>query len=238
MEDPLEQRAPEEPLKRVVEFARDLAYGVAQGYWISDINWLELLDPELSDHARRYMAHLWKKWRTDFPPRSLMLSFGYFDEVAIPSIYRLTEKAFSRLERPTAPPSVFIAYRRNISSALALLVEARLKLVGNPNPFIDKNLVAGDEWEERLRERISQSRYFVCLIGKTTLESIQVMQEIAWATEFDCRIISVWHDGLKMDENTPEILRERHAIFVKEESALEYETAINQLLNSMGYATY
>jgi hypothetical protein len=238
MENPFERRAPEEPLERVTEFARDLAYGVAQGYWEPMINWEELHNPEISDTAKRLKAHLWRKWHPNLPSRYLMLSFGYFEMFEEGWYYLLTPKAFDLLEHPTAPPSVFIAYRRDVSSALALLVEARLKLAGNLNPFIDKNLVAGDEWEERLQERISQSRYFVCLIGKTTLESIQVMQEIAWATEFDCRIISVWHDGLKMDENTTEILRERHAIFVKEESALEYETAINQLLNSMGYATY
>lgn len=41
-----------------------------------------------------------------------------------------------------------------------------------------------------------------------------------------------------MNSSAPEILQKRHAITVTPETALEYENAINQLLNAMGYSTY
>ena len=88
----------------------------------------------------------------------------------------------------------------------------------------------------RAQERIVNSRYFICLIGATTLESAQVRHEIDWACEAGCSIISLWHGG-EIDA-APPTLRDRHAILVKAESALDYEVAINQLLNALGYSTY
>ncbi|MBK8029216.1 MAG: toll/interleukin-1 receptor domain-containing protein [Chloroflexi bacterium] len=149
----------------------------------------------------------------------------------------LTEKALRLLEKPSAPPSVFISYKRDQSSPLALLVEARLRLAGNPNPFVDKLIVAGEGWRERLKGTIEQSKYFVCLVGKDTLQSEWVQKEIEWAAEASCTLISIWH-GCEMDETCPAALRERHAITVTGESAREYETAISELLNALGYATY
>jgi hypothetical protein len=48
----------------------------------------------------------------------------------------------------------------------------------------------------------------------------------------------VLHNGAHLDETAPEILKTRHAITVTAENALGYETAVNQLLNSLGYSTY
>jgi len=233
MDSPLVQEAPADMLNRVHEFARDLAYGAAQGLWSSQIDWSEL---GLLGVIGGMYEPIRVKWAMNTPPRALMYSFGYIVDYTQDSGL-LTEKAFSLLDKPTAPPDVFISYRRSDSSALALLVEARLKLAGNPNPFVDKNLTAGTEWREHLRERVFNSRYFICLIGKGTLDSAQVQQEIEWATEAGCSIISLWH-GREINEDAPPTLTQRHAIMVKEESALGYEVAINQLLNSLGYSTY
>ena len=241
MENPFEQAAPTNILDRVHDFARDLAFGVTQGLWHTQVHWRKLLNPDISHHSKVFADHLRPKWGTDFPSEYLLLSFGYFQEYGIEpgySIYLLTEKAFRLLERPSAPPSVFISYRRSESSPFGLLIEARLRLVGNPNPFIDKNLVPGTEWDEQLRLQIQQCRYFVCLIGQTTLNSPHVAQEIDWATESDCTLISIWHNGARMSDSVPAELNKRHAITVTEENALGYETAVNQLLNSMGYSTY
>jgi hypothetical protein len=64
-----------------------------------------------------------------------------------------------------------------------------------------------------------------------------VLKEIQWAENAGCRIISIWH-GCSIDATAPEVLRTHHAIQVTGESALEYETAVNQLLNALGYRTY
>jgi hypothetical protein len=152
--------------------------------------------------------------------------------------YVLPPKALQLLEKPVQAPGVFISYSRKDSSAFALLVEARLRIVGVPDVFIDKKITAGDEWAEHLEERIREARYFICLVGPNTLRSSVVGQEVEWAVQAGCRIISIWHGGAKITDSAPEALRKRHAISVTEESAREYETAISELLNSMGYRTY
>jgi hypothetical protein len=241
MENPFELPAPTDLLDRVRAFARDLAYGAAMGLWHTKIYWGQVLNPEISTHSKIFAQHLRPKWGKEIPSEYLLLSFGYvqtYEYESGQSTYLLTDKAFQLLEQPSTPPDVFISYRRSESSAFGLLIEARLRLVGNPNPFIDKNLVPGSEWNARLKQQIQQSRFFILLIGKTTLESSYVVQEIEWAVESQCTIISVWHAGARVDESTPEFLRSRHAITVTEENALGYETAVNQLLNSLGYSTY
>lgn len=241
MDDPMRQPAPENVVDRIHAFARDLAYGAAQGLWHTKIQWQQLTNPTISRTAQVFAERLAPKWGAEFPSEFLMLSFGYFtlltEEQAGRSTYLLTEKAFKLLEKPNIAPEVFISYRRSESSALGLLIEARLKLAGNPNPFLDKNLVVGEEWVRQLEERIRQARYFIILVGKTTLDSPYVMQELDWALEAGCTIISIWH-GCRMDDSAPEALKTRHAIIVETESALGYETAVTQLLNNLGYTTY
>src|SRR5262249_7958909 len=140
------------------------------------------------------------------------------------------------LEKPTVAPSVFISYRRNQSSALGLLIVARLKAVGVPNPFIDMVIDPGAEWHALLEKTIRQSRYFIALIGPGTLESPYVRNEIAWALITpDQVIIPCWHGGFNPGPDYPAALGTRNAIRLKEESAQEYELALIKLLNRMGY---
>lgn len=256
MENPHELPAPTDPIERVHAFARDLAYGVAQGWWTSkfilqtlnDLRGYESFFPDDHSDKDQFDDLTNKKWASGQPSEYLLISFGYLiplEEIRHVGVkksvrqetYLITEKAMRLLEKPSTPPSVFISYKRDQSSPLALLVEARLRLVGNPNPFVDKNIVAGDGWHGRLKDTIQQSKYFVCLIGKETLKSEWVQKEIAWAAEAGCTLISIWH-GCEMGDDCPAALRERHAITVTGESAREYETAISELLNALGYATY
>ena len=240
MANPFELPAPDDTIERVHELARDLAYGAAHGLWHSRIQWQVLLNPEISHIAKVFTENLTTKWYKKYPSEFLLLSFGYFsalNDESGRSTYLLTEKAFALLQKPTAPPDIFISYRRSESSAFGLLVEARLRLAVNPNPFVDKNLTAGEEWNRELEEKIRHSRYFVLLVGKTTLQSPYVLQELEWAVDAGCRIISIWH-GCKMDSTAPDVLQSRHALTVDAESAFGYEIAVNQLLNSMGYSTY
>jgi hypothetical protein len=242
--NPLNEIPPVDPIQRIHDFARDLAYGVAKGLWSTRFNMriegtaTNVLLWEIQAEDYRDVEQLYSKWDRPLPSPHTLLSFGYLQLLGTSrSQYVLTEKAFHLLNLPDSPPTVFISYKRNQSSALALLVESRLKNAGNPNPFVDKNLVAGDEWHGELEKRIRASKYFICLVGTLTLESEMVHKEIAWAVDARCTIISMWH-GCKVNDGCPEALRTRHVIEVTGESALEYENAIIQLLNSMGYSTY
>ena len=241
MENFFEKAAPRDVIARVHDFARDLAYGAARGLWHTQIHWRKLLNPDISTHSKVFAAYLGSKWGSEFPSEYLLLSFGYIEEHSHEpgyAIYLLTQKAFQLLEQPSAPPSIFVSYRRRESSSFALLVEARLRLAGNPNPFVDKNLVPGEEWNEQLHHHIENCEYFVLLVGPSTLDSPHVLDELNRAIDSRATIISIWHQGARMNDDTPESLRQRHAITVIEENALGYETAVNQLLNALGYATY
>lgn len=111
-------------------------------------------------------------------------------------------------------------------------------MIGVKDVFIDKDITAGEEWLGFIQERIRSCRYFIVLVGPHTLESPVVQQEIATAASTDCRIISMWHHGTPIGPEVPESLKKLHAITVMGESARDYETAISQLLNSLGYQTY
>jgi hypothetical protein len=242
--NPFDQPAPTEPIKRAHAFAYDLAYGVAQGFWdvqfqlkrMGDRTIWHIYAENTWDGRDPANALLGDKWNNNPPSPSLLSALGYLDSFG-GELYSLSEKALSLLEAPPHPPDVFISYKRDQSSAFALLIEARLKIAGNPNPFLDKNILAGEEWHGHLESAIKQSEFFICLIGPKTLESDMVKQEIAWAEEAGCRIISIWH-GCTISDDAPEVLKQRQVIQVGGHSALEYETAVNQLLNSMGYSTY
>jgi len=250
-DNPLNQPAPASFVERIHTFARDLAYGAVNGLWLEafivyvdrfGVTWRSgayMVHDDNQEHP--FYQLIVTKWGGNPPSASLLTAFGYYIELQQGDTYTeyiLAPKAFELLDTPLAPPSVFISYKRSESSTFGLLIEARLKLLGNPNPFIDKNLVVGEAWHAQLEERVRDCRYFVILIGRTTLDSPHVLQEVAWAEKYGKTIISVWHNTAHINENTPDSLRTRHAITVKGESALDYEIAVNQLLNSLGYATY
>lgn len=268
MDNPLLAPRPDDPIERVHEYARDLAYLIATGE-VDDlqgrsphqmvstaeaINQFSLkwggyvLDTYLTaeqkekaaDSKSELSSGTYYKLLVPGPSFSTLVSFGYMMNVA--NAWHLTEKAFALLEKPAVAPSTFISYRRAESSALALLIEARLRLVGVRDVFIDKNITAGEDWAQRLEDTIRACQVFIVLVGAHTLNApaAVVEKEIALAVESNCRIISLWHNGhhLKHEKNYPSVLDKRQFIVVEHESARHYEMAINELLNSLGYRTY
>ncbi|HEX2620319.1 MAG TPA: toll/interleukin-1 receptor domain-containing protein, partial [Phototrophicaceae bacterium] len=200
--NPLELPIPENYLERIHTFARDLVYGAVNGLWYeffliySDVQGTIWRSGDFmavgDDEGHPFYQLIVKKWDNKPPTARLMVAFEYLTQVEQGNTYvqyMLTPKAFALMEKPAAPPSVFISYKRSESSALGLLIEARLKLAGNPNPFIDKNLVVGEAWGDQLKEHIQTARYFICLIGPETLASPHVKQELTWAEESGCMII-------------------------------------------------
>lgn len=247
-DDLLKQPPPDSPIERIHSLARDLAYGAIQGLWTSRI--LVLVGPPAEpvtwltgegSSDQHLVAYLSDKWRDQQPAADLLVSFGYFNWLGQresgTNVYILTERAFALLQQPAAPPSVFISYRRNQSSALGLLIVARLKAVGVQNPFIDMNIDPGDEWHALLEETIRQSQYVIALIAPGTLESPYVRRELEWALAAPgVHVIPIWHNGYAGDGDYTQTLSSKNAIRIKEESAEEYELAIIKLLNRLGYA--
>ncbi len=244
---PLAEPLPDDPVARIHRFARDLAWGAANGLWSSEVNAeFNYYDGKLETHMTNLdsdvelIHYIEKTWGNIRSEPVAAESFGYLNQVHASENgsfrkYRLTQRAFALLEKPLTAPRVFISYRRSESSAFGLLLVARLKAVGVQNPFIDMNIPAGDDWHPHLREVVGRSRYFILLVGKTTLESDYVQEEIRWAFETPGTvIIPVLHDGVTASKLTDD-LRAKQSVIVRDESAAEYELAVVKVLNRLGY---
>lgn len=237
---PLEIDIPDDPIQQVHRYARDLAWGAVQGFWapraIIEGNRLEFTRRE---HQKNYAVYM-LKWGRLEPSIHMLTAFGYMTTHMEGSHTAglLTREAFALLSKPVDELKVFISYRRQDSTAFALLVEARLRLAGNHAVFVDKLLEVGGEWRSELENRIRESKYFILLVGPTTFDSDWVRREIDIAAEAGCIIVPIWQADVLRDERTPEVVNARQEIRVERETAESYETAILKLLNRMGYATY
>jgi hypothetical protein len=235
-------------MQRILVFARDLAYGAITGLWSNTIL-IQYYGSGLSewyspgtreDHLTPYLE---TKWNNAPPSLGLLESLGFLTRPLLESDdhhYMLTEKAFDLLAAPLVSPSVFVSYKKSTSSELALLIEARLKLAdSNIQVFIDKQIEPGDSWARVLEKNARSSRVFICLLAPDTIESEWVQKEIAWAQQASDQvnghqIIPLCHRGYEMQSDNP--LSHLQAITVRKEDAAEYEQALSQLLNRLGYS--
>jgi TIR domain len=249
MENPLELPAPPEDdrLARIYALARDIAYGALHGKWtphlrvkkandqapFEDSGLKDCLTPKWGNYHNYYAVHL-------------LVSFGYLvksqvdlQEAGI-TFYDVTPKAFALLEKPATPPSVFISYKRDYSSALALLIEAKLKLRDSGMEiFIDKVIKPGDDWEEQIKEKINNCPNFICLLAPNTFsESKWVRKELTWANKAGSKIITVFHGGCRLDNTYPKWIGKKQIINVDLETAKHYESALDEILVGLGYSTY
>ncbi len=225
---------PQNPMARIRTLAKELAEGASQNYW--DIS-IRAFRGAIVESEERVIPYLTRRWDMLYPRLTLLIGNGYL-QPDNNDLY-ITRAAFALLEE-AEPANIFISYKRSDSSAFALLVLARLKAAGL-EPFLDLALVPGENWQEGLKERIARYDYLIALLGKETLRSQVVLQEIQWAMEAGLSIIPVWHNGFKYTAGAwplpPEIdrkLSSTHSIEVKEESALGYDMAITELLNRFG----
>ena len=155
----------------------------------------------------------------------------------------LSAKALSLVDEPVTPPNVFISYKRSESSAFALLLEARIKYETNARPFLDKNIELGDDWHARLEEKVKASSAFICVIAPNTLDprddgsKSYVLREIEWAlaSEKTDLIIPVWHHGYD-GEHENDIIKRKNAEPIESENAKNNDSAVNQVLNRLGFS--
>ena len=64
--------------------------------------------------------------------------------------------------------------------------------------FIDKNMPGGGIWKADLEKHVKECKYFICLIGPSTLDSPNVRDEIRWATDYKKVIIPICHNGCRL----------------------------------------
>ena len=229
---------PSGDVARITLLVKELALGVHRGLWHStiQIDYSDDVPGEVAPIERELTDYLKKRWgdRHIGHRLELLRGHGYIDH------YGLTSAAFDLIDE-AEPYNVFISYKRSESSALALLVNTKLKehsLV----PFVDMALEAGGNWHADLEERIEKCDYFIILLGKETLASGMTVKEIAWAIKYRKTIIPVWHSGFDLDSEqwkdvdskVKDAIQQTNAIRVLEESASDYNRAIVELLNRFG----
>lgn len=253
----LQMRVPKEKVAQIHEFATDLAVGFNEGVWSLRIlparipSYIASLPPpspkpwsieNLSNNSEPAKAMRSKWSENNHPDFRALVSFGYFIQADNKS-YILTEKALRLADAPATPPNVFISYKRSESSAFALLLEARIKYETTASPYLDKSIELGDDWHARLEEKVKASKAFVCIIAPTTLKprddgsKSYVLREIEWAlaSEKTDLIIPVWHHGYD-GKHENDIIKGKNAEPIESESAKNYDTAVNQIMNRLGYS--
>ena len=128
MDNPLEQPAPLDPLERVQAFARDLAWGVLNRDWSARLSVVAYAagGSEFWQHNPKghdsFVQYIETKWQNEVPDLELLRALGYMHlepvkEDSNSRVFILSQSAFQLLEKPLAPPSVFISYQRATSSA-------------------------------------------------------------------------------------------------------------------------
>lgn len=108
------------------------------------------------------------------------------------------------------------------------------------DPFLDIDIDPGEVWHPYLEEKVKQREYFVVVVGKRTLQSKYVQQEIKWAREAGSRIIPIWHNGFNARSllkypDFEDVLGKKNAITVENENAEAYNNAVLKLLNYLGF---
>ena len=229
---------PNNSMARVRVLAKELAEGAVGAVWGYSISTFR---GEVND--RLVMRYFQERWGDALPNLGLLIGSGYLEEGLDTfnkvNAVRITEKAFDLVEEGE-PADVFISYRRKDSSAFALLVLARLKAAGL-NAFVDMTIQPGDNWQTHLKEQIQRRDYFVLLLGKESLSSKVLHQEVQWAIDSGAQIMPIWHSGFlyttgefSVPPEIDRVLSTTHTIRVLEESALGYNNAIVELLNRFG----
>ncbi len=227
------------PMARIRLLAKEFAEGAVEGVWGTSLSTFRGEFNEAS--VKRYLE---ERWNNDFPPPRLLVSNNLL-EVSPDTAYsmsgalNITKAAFDLLEEVESS-QIFISYRREDSSAFALLVLARLKAEGL-DAFLDLAIQPGANWRTHIQEEITSRDHLILLLGKQTLSSEVVREELTWAVQSRSNIIPIWHNRYVYKSGefdvSPEIdaiLQNTHTIRVIEESALGYNNAIIELLNRFG----
>ena len=223
---------------RIHEYATDLAIGYDEDYWSSELALNFTNEYKTTRNPDDYDIFIRSKWEGNLPSIQSVVSMGYLRKVQ-GDTYTLTDKGIRLADAPAIPPNVFISYKRSESSAFALLLEARITYETNATPFLDQSIEPGDDWHPRLEEKVEACEAFVCVIGPSTLDSPYVRNEIRWAqnSEKNSLILPVWHNGY---DGSPEsnVLKDKQAVIVESENAKNYDSAVNEVLNRLGYSPH
>lgn len=243
---------PSNPMARIRLLAKELADGMINEVWRSDIQVIDSkkfkdLSPGLwieGSNNENLLKYIWERWTNiggGYPSIELLIRVEYLKILKTQSNYvtsvQITQQAVDLLEEAD-PATIFISYKRSESSAFALLVHDRLKQYGL-EPFVDMQLKPGQKWYDVLKSTIQNVDYLILLLGKETLLSSVTIDEIQWATEANKTIITIRHNGFTFENadwaKTPEeirkVIEDTHSLEVLDENPSEYDATLERLTN-------
>lgn len=193
--------------ERINFLAQALAEGVKADKWSSMIRveyhrvggedeyetWESLGSRNYRDRLGKYLSVTWDNMQ---PRAAFLESYGYLRRITPPRSwtddvnsrpidYIITSEAIKLTERIVGPVSVFISYRRKISSIQALMLSYWLTSIGVEN-FLDiRGITRGENLHPQIKEAIDTRSHFICILGakdkESTLDSEYVQQEIELA---------------------------------------------------------
>ncbi len=241
---------------------RDLALGVFENEWSNNfpiqgikgfgefnLNSDLIAEGELT----KYIEEVWGNQ----PPFEQAIDMGYFDPGRFfgddTSYFQLTSEALSLAKKVQKAP-IFISYRRRESSALALLILARMEkrrvtpyLDQHPDPeFPSKRLALGTDWEPQLKNAILASDVIILLVGPSTLAKESFIHtEVGWALNATPPklVIPVLHNGFNRldlasfsahtDPRLITLIQNKQGVDITAEDPDGYNTAIEKLLTNL-----
>ena len=247
----LSRPVPEGKVAQLHEFATDLAVGYDEGAWKprilparggTSIGSTVKVPPSLwtigsNRNNSNPVEAMRSKWsEKNHPDFQAMVSLGYFI-LGKSRVYHLTDKAIRLADAPATSQQVFISYKRIESSAFALLLEKSIRYETNATPFLDMSIDPGEEWHEKLEEKVRDSDVFVAMLAPESLDSPYVRKEIGWALSNDKTdlIVPVWHAGYE-GKRADDPLNGHQAVVVDQESAKHYRAAADEVMNRLGYS--
>lgn len=242
---------PGNPAARCRLLAIELAEGLSYGFFPADIpipQAADLASPRPIEQRTFLERYFVERWQGSPPDFSLMQISGYLVPSQRFGFYTITRAALDLLDRQIASAvKVFISYRRQESSAFALLIYERLRNVG-VDIFLDmEKLTLGQNWLEEIEHNIRSRQYFIIVLGPTTLQSEFVRKEIEFAALSDCQVIPIWHNGFRFTpqpgllEKIPltyrKLLGDTHTLIVEHENPAQYDYIIQRLFRYFDIAT-
>lgn len=203
----IDVQLPNDPQERIERFAKDLAEGALKELWSPRLNYKDGLNQAGVEWRQEWLPNIPNEditeyvkevWANKEPWIPLMMALGYFskEEEYKTGHLRcwLTEKAFALLKKESR--RIFISYGHKSSSTLALFVRSELQVEGY-RPFLDiEDIGIGTVWAGLIKESIEKCEIFIVVIGKETLKSNWVKQEITWAMDAKKIIYPILHNGI------------------------------------------
>ena len=111
-----------------------------------------------------------------------------------------------------AADRMFISYSHQDRETCARIVKA-IERTGRAEVWYDKELIPGEIFRRKIAEKIKDAHSFVLLISETAVQSKWILEELEYASKYECHIIPVWLESVMLPAELEMILLRYHGLF-------------------------